>query len=267
MLRQRLAVAAVGLPLLGLLLLAPEGVFSAAVELILAAAAFELFRAAAPDTDRAYALGAAATAALFVSVVRVERHAQSSLPWMLVVLALLLTMALRPRDLRGTLAGSLPAWWLVGALYPGVLGASFVLTRAFPQGQQWLLVLLAANFATDTGAYAVGRLLGRHLMAPAISPKKTWEGAAGGIAFGALAGALLPLVLGLHLQPAGRALVAAGLPVAALVGDLLESAIKRQLGVKDMSHLLPGHGGLLDRLDSLLLTGPLLYWLLRWFQT
>jgi phosphatidate cytidylyltransferase len=199
--------------------------------------------------------------------VRVDRNAQSSLAWMLVVVALLLTLALRPSGERGSLGESIPAWWLVAVLYPAVLGASLVLIRAFPDGQRWLLILLAADFATDTGAYAVGRLFGRHLMAPAISPKKTWEGAAGGVAFGALAAAVLPLVLDVSLQPAGRVLFALGLPAAALVGDLLESALKRRIDVKDMSHLLPGHGGLLDRLDSLLLAGPLLYWVLRWFQT
>jgi phosphatidate cytidylyltransferase len=266
MLRQRLAVAAVGLPLLGLLLLAPEGVFAGVVELILAVAAFELFRAAVPETEPAAPLAAAAAAALFVSLVRVNRHAQSSLAWMLVVVALLLALALRPEDERGSLTLSLPAWWLVAVLYPAVLGAHFVLARGFPDGQRWLVVLLAADFGTDTGAYTVGRLFGRHLMAPAISPKKTWEGAAGGLVLGAVAGAVLPLLLGLSIEPAGRVGVALGLPVAALIGDLLESALKRRIDVKDMSNLLPGHGGLLDRLDSLLLAGPLLYWLLQWFQ-
>jgi phosphatidate cytidylyltransferase len=267
MLRQRLAVAAVGLPLLAALLLMPEGVFSAAVELILAAAAFELLRAAAPDVDRAAPLAAAAAAALFVSLVRVNHNAQSSLAWMLVVVVLLLALALRPATQRWSLGESFPAWWLIAVLYPAVLGASFVLVRAFPDGQRWLLVLLATDFATDTGAYTIGRLFGSHLMAPLISPHKTWEGAAGGLAFGALAAALLPVLLHVDLQTAGRVLLAAGLPVAALVGDLLESAIKRRIDVKDMSHLLPGHGGLLDRLDSLLLAGPLLYWVLQWFQT
>jgi phosphatidate cytidylyltransferase len=269
MLRQRLAVAAVGLPLLGLLLLAPEGVFSAAVEIVLAAAAYEFFRAAVPGTGivAPAPLGAGAAAALFVSVVRVEHHAQTSLSWMLVVLALLLALALRPSGERASLGESTPSWWLVAVLYPAVLGSSFVLIRGFPDGQSWLLVLLAADFATDTGAYTIGRLFGRHLMAPAISPHKTWEGAAGGVAFGALAAGALPPLLGISTSFPGPVLIALGLPAAALVGDLLESALKRRIDVKDMSHLLPGHGGLLDRLDSLLLAGPLLYWVLRWLQT
>ena len=102
---------------------------------------------------------------------------------------------------------------------------------------------------------------------PAISPRKTWEGAAGGVAFGAIAGFALPLLLGLSTRGAAAVLIALALPPAAIAGDLLESALKRRIEVKDMSQLLPGHGGLADRLDSLLLTGPLLYWLLRWLQS
>jgi phosphatidate cytidylyltransferase len=155
-------------------------------------------------------------------------------------------------------------WFLGGVLYVGVLGAHLLLLRTLPDGRAWVAVLLGAAFATDTGAYAAGRLFGRHLLAPAISPAKTWEGGIGGIAAGA--GATVALVLLLGIAPAGAwvAALALGLPLAAIGGDLLESALKRRMGIKDMSTLLPGHGGLLDRLDSLLAVGPLLYWILWW---
>ncbi|MFN8639420.1 MAG: phosphatidate cytidylyltransferase [Dehalococcoidia bacterium] len=156
-------------------------------------------------------------------------------------------------------------WWLVAAAYPGVLGAHFVLLRLLTEGQAWLVVLLAATFATDTGAYAVGRLLGRHRMAPAISPGKTWEGAAGGLVAGALATIAATRLLDAPPSLPALTLIALALPVVSEAGDLVESAVKRRLGVKDMSQLLPGHGGLMDRLDSLLATGPTLYWLVRWF--
>ena len=138
-----------------------------------------------------------------------------------------------------------------------------MLLRGDADGRAWILVLLAVTFATDTGAYAVGRLLGSHRMAPRISPGKTWEGAAGGFAAGAAAAVAVPLALDIEPSAAGLAVIAATLPVAAQAGDLIESALKRRIGVKDSSALLPGHGGLLDRMDSLLLAGPSLYWMVQ----
>jgi phosphatidate cytidylyltransferase len=102
-------------------------------------------------------------------------------------------------------------------------------------------------------------------MAPSISPGKTWEGAAGGLLAGALAAVALTRFFEEPPGPLVVAALALALPVAGELGDLLESAVKRRLGVKDMSRLLPGHGGLMDRLDSLLVTAPTLYWLVRWF--
>jgi phosphatidate cytidylyltransferase len=144
------------------------------------------------------------------------------------------------------------------------LGAHWLLLRNLPDGPRWVAVLLGAAFTTDTGAYAAGRLLGRHLLAPAISPAKTWEGGAGGLVAGAAATTALVILLGIAPAPVWVAVLALALPLAAIAGDLLESALKRRMGVKDMSGLLPGHGGLLDRLDSPLAIGPLLYWLLQW---
>ena len=149
-------------------------------------------------------------------------------------------------------------------MYVGVLGTHWVLLRDIDDGRSWVFVLLGVTFATDTGAYAVGRLLGSHLMAPGISPGKTWEGFAGGYVAGIAAAVGIPLALDLDPTPVLLALLAATLPVAAVVGDLAESALKRRIGVKDTSTLLPGHGGLLDRMDSLLFAGPCLYWILQW---
>ena len=157
------------------------------------------------------------------------------------------------------------AWWIGAVAYVGVLGAHWVLLRGEPDGRSWIIALLAVTFATDTAAYAVGRLIGRHRMAPRISPGKTWEGAAGGYVAGVAAAVIAPLALGIEPSVAGLITIALTLPAAAEVGDLLESALKRRIGVKDTSRLLPGHGGLLDRMDSLLVAGPLLYWLLQWF--
>lgn len=257
MLRQRLLVAAVGLPLLALLLAAPEPVFAAAVTLILAAAAFEMARAASPESSPAYSMSAAAAVALFAAASRAVPDFPV-LPFAGMA-AITLILLLHP---RGRIAATNAGWWLGATLYVA-LGAHIILLRGIEDGREWCIVLLATTFAADTGAYAVGRLFGRHLLWPVVSPKKTWEGGVGGLVFGAIAFIVAHGMFDLGLgRPA--AAVALLLPVAAIAGDLLESALKRKLGVKDMSGWLPGHGGLLDRLDSILIVGVCLYWSVRW---
>jgi phosphatidate cytidylyltransferase len=117
---------------------------------------------------------------------------------------------------------------------------------------------------SDTGGYAVGALFGKHPMAPTVSPKKSWEGLAGSLAAGAIGGMLM-MVLTFHHPWWQGVLFGIALVVTATLGDLGESMIKRDLGLKDMGRLLPGHGGIMDRLDSLLPCAPVAYLLLSAF--
>ena len=129
-------------------------------------------------------------------------------------------------------------------------------------GRSWLLFALLAAFATDTGAYLVGRAVGSRPMAPGISPNKTWEGSLGGFVSAVAAALLLGLVFDLGI-PAWQQAVAGGVVgVVAQWGDLLESKLKRIADVKDAGSIIPGHGGLLDRLDSVLFVLPAVYYLL-----
>ena len=155
-------------------------------------------------------------------------------------------------------------WSMASALYFGGLAAYFVLLRQGADGRDVVFFSLLTVWITDTGAYFVGRAIGRHKLAPAISPAKTIEGAIGSLVAGFAAVFLLNEALGLGL--ATEHLVALGLllPPVIMVGDLAESAIKRALGVKDSSGLVPGHGGLADRLDSLLFAAPAVYYYLKW---
>jgi phosphatidate cytidylyltransferase len=116
----------------------------------------------------------------------------------------------------------------------------------------------------DTGGYASGVLFGRHPMAPKISPKKSWEGLGGSIVLAGAAGAV-GMDLMLHGKPWQGAVLGVAVVASATLGDLCESMIKRDLGIKDMGNLLPGHGGIMDRLDSLLPTAPVVYLLLSLF--
>ncbi len=119
-------------------------------------------------------------------------------------------------------------------------------------GLWWLLLAILTVYAADTGAYTVGRLIGRHSMAPIVSPGKTWEGAAAGLVGAVIAAIALALLTPLTLDVWQAALIGVILGIVSPAGDLLESMAKRWAGVKDSGSLFPGHGGMLDRLDSLL---------------
>ncbi len=144
-----------------------------------------------------------------------------------------------------------------GVLYIGPAAIALVWLRADPAaGLANALFVLLIVWASDIGAYAAGRMLGGPLLAPAISPAKTWSGAAGGLLAAVLTGLLLAWILLGPPVGARPALIGGGLGLVAQLGDLLESAIKRRFGVKDSSRLIPGHGGLLDRLDGVLTVAP-----------
>jgi phosphatidate cytidylyltransferase len=159
---------------------------------------------------------------------------------------------------------------IFGVIYVGWFPAHFTLTHSVSADGPGLVMLLAvAVVLCDTGAYFAGRAFGRHKLAPALSPNKTWEGAIGGV-LGAMAG-MVGMFLLRHqfgwLGYPGWALekyLAAGvvLAVTSQIGDLMESMIKRDAGVKDSGTIFPGHGGVLDRCDGFLLAAPTLYYLL-----
>lgn len=149
---------------------------------------------------------------------------------------------------------------MAGLLYIGLTLSYLVMIRLLPQGEWFLLFLLLVTWAADTGAYYVGTLCGQHALAPRISPKKTIEGLVGGL-MGAMIFAYVARWWFLsELSGADCLILAVLLTLAGLWGDLTESAIKRSIGVKDSGGLLPGHGGMLDRLDSLLFTAPAFYY-------
>ena len=152
---------------------------------------------------------------------------------------------------------------LLIAFYPVFLGGFASLLLAEPDGRQRIITFVLVTVFSDIGGYAVGVLLGRHPMAPSLSPKKSWEGFAGSVLTCAAVGAVaLPTLLDGPWW--GGVLLGAVAAGAATTGDLIESSIKRDLGVKDMGTLLPGHGGLMDRLDSLVVVAPIAWALLLW---
>ena len=148
-----------------------------------------------------------------------------------------------------------------GTMYTGLFTAHLVLLMAVPAGAKWLLFLTTITAASDTGAYFTGKSFGRHKLCPTISPKKTVEGFIGGMICGTTGAVLVGVYLLDSINIYLFAAAALFLAALGVVGDLVESLLKRSTGVKDSGHILPGHGGILDRVDSLLLTAPALYYL------
>jgi phosphatidate cytidylyltransferase len=177
--------------------------------------------------------------------------------WLVVALIAMVALVMAMRD--NDLAASLPraALLLTGVIYVfGCWKAAMPLHRENPH---WLMYALLLNWTGDTGAYYVGRMLGRHKLAPRVSPKKSWEGAVASTACSVAVGwAYLVYFIPSVPVPAAIGLSVVG-NVAGQLGDLAESAMKRGASVKDSSAILPGHGGLLDRVDGTLFTLPVLY--------
>jgi phosphatidate cytidylyltransferase len=159
---------------------------------------------------------------------------------------------------------------LGGVMYLGWIGAYLISLRSLHDGMWWVLLVLPAVWLADGGAYFIGKGLGRHHMSPRLSPKKTWEGYLGGILVGTFGSALLAYFWGNLAEPGTAVTVLNGailgfvLSVVTVLGDLGASMVKRQVGVKDSSKLIPGHGGVFDRIDSWLWAGVIGYYLIVW---
>ncbi len=171
----------------------------------------------------------------------------------------LLRRARTLRDGRSVLLDGVAA--LAGVAYVVLPFAALISLRLDDDaGLQWTALAFLVTFATDTSAYAVGRAVGRRKLAPSVSPGKTWEGAIGGLIGAAAATvALVALLDGIESLILPAVALGLGIGLVAQVGDLLESKVKRMADVKDSGRLIPGHGGLFDRLDSLLPVFPLVY--------
>jgi phosphatidate cytidylyltransferase len=160
---------------------------------------------------------------------------------------------------------------IFGIIYVAYLGSHLVLLRELPwqidrpyeMGARFIFLAFAVTWASDTGAYLVGKSIGKRLLLPRVSRGKTWEGAMGGVAFGSAAGVACALTFASFLHPAWGAVLGAACSMIGLLGDLFESMLKRDAEIKDTSQIIPGHGGVLDRFDSLLFTVPLIYYFLK----
>ncbi|HLZ35011.1 MAG TPA: phosphatidate cytidylyltransferase [Nitrospira sp.] len=235
----------------------PPSAFTALVAVAGCLALYELYRLCFPPPPQPLAVGIGLSGCTLLVVGPHE-------PTMLVpgLLAALVAILSLPLLGKVSLADSLKngAITLTGMLYIGLTLSYLVMTRLLPQGEWLIFFLLLVTWAGDAGAYYMGTVCGQHALAPGISPKKTVEGLAGGL-IGAL---IIAFAARWWFLPALSVLdgviLAVLLTITGLWGDLAESAIKRSVGAKDSGGVLPGHGGMLDRLDSLLFTAPAFYY-------
>ena len=153
----------------------------------------------------------------------------------------------------------MPAFF--GVVYVAVMLSFIYLTRNLPDGKFLVWLIFLCSWGCDTCAYCVGMLIGKHKMAPILSPKKSVEGGVGGVAGAARLGAIYAAATGGKI--AEYALICAVGALISMVGDLAASAIKRNQGIKDYGKLIPGHGGILDRFDSVIFTAPVIYYLAK----
>ena len=262
MLRARLATAAVAIPLLlAIIFLAPTWGWGALVVVISILAILEYLRLAFADRVGPRVVGGV----LGVAIVAAAVSARAPGLWLAASLTAILPLSmsyvvLLRDDLRAGLADI--GLIAVGLLYGGLMLPHFYWLHQLPEGAAWVTFVIAIGMAGDTGGYFVGHAIGRHKLAPHLSPGKTIEGAIGIIASSLLCAAVAKLVL-FPQHGWGEILgLATAMSLIGQLGDLGESVMKRAFGAKESGALFPGHGGVLDRIDSLLFPVALVYYYL-----
>ena len=254
----RLLTAAVWVPLLLYSLLGgPRWLFPGLAVLVCSLGAYELFAMTAPAHALLRAWGVLATLLVFAPVSSLAAESWLVPCVVVAVIGGLLMTLVRVAPVES--AGLRGGWVVAGPFYLGALFGTIVRLFEHDHGGQWVILVMLYAFGSDTAAYFVGRAFGKHKLYEAVSPKKTVEGAFGGL-FGALVGGLvahfwfLPTLGLAHAVVLSLAAAAAG-----QAGDLCESLLKRSVGVKDSGTMLPGHGGILDRVDALLFSAGVVY--------
>lgn len=257
----RLVTAAVLAPLLWVTIkLAPAWVFVGAAMAVILAASWECYRMLrAGGAEPLVGVGLLATLGVLASFAVPDGRvgpAQVLVASVLGTTAAVMGLRASPRQMLDALSATLLPVLLIGSTMGYLL---WLRLRPGADGTDVVLLLFLCVICGDTAAYYVGSALGRHRMAPTISPRKTWEGFGGALA-GSTLGALVAHAWFYQRLPLGHALaLGVILGVSGVLGDLAESVVKRACGVKDSSTILPGHGGWFDRTDSLLFAAPILY--------
>ncbi len=263
MLVERTLVAIVILPIVILVIVAGGWVFALSVAVILGVSAWEYWRMVTNGGFQPSALVVIGGVALMALLRHLFDFPGSQFGASILILVTM-AMCTRSYELSRNQPASDFAITLAGIFYLGWVGSYLISLRNLPNGEWWAFIALPAAWIADMGAYAVGRLFGKHKLSPRVSPKKTWEGYLGGIPFAILGCALLAAAFQVRvpeITPLKGAIIGLVISILAPMGDLGESMLKRQFNIKDTSNLLPGHGGFMDRIDSTLWAAVIGYYL------
>jgi phosphatidate cytidylyltransferase len=268
MLRTRLLTATVLIPIIAFFLIVGGWLYAFGVAVTLAAGGAEFVSLMRRGGYRPYQAILLAAIILTVTAQAAGIMAQVLAPGLAALLIVSMTAMLAAYGDGDKIPAVNFGLTVGGALYIGWLGAHLVGVRQLPDGLYWSLIVFPSVAAADSGAYVVGRGLGHHKMAPVVSPNKTWEGYLGGALVAAGVGALcaaLASTLAPRIRVVDGALIGLLVGLVSPVGDLGMSTLKRMFGAKDFSNILPGHGGVLDRIDSVLVGAAISFYYIVWF--
>ena len=258
MLRQRILSAVIGLPVLLIVVWFGNPLLTLVLAIIVVLGSLEFYRITGSDTIKPVSYFAITiTALLTVSSYYPDFITKPVILTLAIIISAiwLLFLPMKDRALHNW------AWLIAGIIYLGWMVSYWAELRNLTNGREWMYWSITTIIASDITAFFIGRAWGRHYIAPTISPKKTWEGAIGGAIGSIIAATILGIAFSLSLTYWQLVLAGCFISIIAQLGDLVESLLKRNSGVKDSGTWVPGHGGILDRIDSYIFTGALVYYL------
>ena len=260
MLRHRIIVAVVGLPILIAIIWFGEPWFTLLIAAMAALGSWEFYRTARQLKIQPITYFGVAWVLLIV----LSPHCPYAvtIPFLItsaIVVPLIWLLFRSPREQAFTNW----AWTMAAILYIGWMLSYWIQLRGLEAGRELVFLAMFTTFANDTSAFFIGRAWGKHTLTPSISSSKTWEGAMGGLLASIIASLIIGVIFRLPFSYWQIALAGFIISLFAQLGDLVESLLKRNTGVKDAGKLVPGHGGVLDRVDSLIFTGVIVYYLVE----
>lgn len=262
MLKQRIITAIIGIPLLIIVVWFEPRVFTVAIVLIAALAGKEFYTIAEHTNIRPLSY----TGLIFIAILIISYIFQPLSKIVIIFIGLICTAIMVLLNNNTPNRFHTWIWTNIGIIYIGFLLSYWTDLRNLTDGKWWVFWTIGVIMSCDIAAYFSGKKWGKHHLAPQVSPNKTWEGAISGTLTGTIVGIVLAFIFPLNLSLWLIIILSFVITILAQIGDLLESTMKRSIGIKDTGNFFPGHGGVLDRIDSYMFTGAFIYLFLNFFS-